>query len=118
MPCSYCAEDGASPTLAKCPFIVNTDGAVGCRPFVCGRLSLLGLVATVGDAILTKYPNVSKEELREFKQADGRRCQLVYGNIIHDFVNIDSLLNTKMKTRPQVFNLVISVGLMAGRLGL
>ena len=79
MPCSYWPEDGASPTLAKCPFIVNTEGAVGCRPFACGRLSLLGLVATVGDAIFTMYPNASREGLPEAEQADGVKWQLGYG---------------------------------------
>jgi hypothetical protein len=29
MPCSYCSFVGASPTFAKWPFIVITEGAVG-----------------------------------------------------------------------------------------
>ena len=40
MPCSYCSFVGASPTFAKWPFIVITEGAVGYREAAEGRLPL------------------------------------------------------------------------------
>ena len=38
MPCSYCSLVGASPTLAKWPFMVITEGAVGNLEVVEGLL--------------------------------------------------------------------------------
>ena len=39
MPCSYCSFVGASPTFAKWPFIVITEGAVGNLEAVEGLLA-------------------------------------------------------------------------------
>lgn len=38
IPWSYCSLVGASPTFAKCPFIVITEGAVGNLDAADGRL--------------------------------------------------------------------------------
>lgn len=51
MPCSYCRSDGASPTEAKWPFIVMTEGAFGYLEVAEGRREE-PLVLGVGDDIL------------------------------------------------------------------
>jgi len=52
MPCSYCAFVGASPTPAKWPFIVMTDGAVGYRAAPSGLFNKSW--PFVRDAMLTR----------------------------------------------------------------
>jgi hypothetical protein len=50
MPCSYCSLVGVSPTPAKWPFIVMTEGAVGNRELAEG---LLASWPFVWDAMMT-----------------------------------------------------------------
>ncbi len=52
MPCSYWSFVGTSPTEAKWPFIVMTEGAVGYRDAAEGRRCEFPLVVGVGDDMM------------------------------------------------------------------